>query len=36
VIRFTGVVSPSTQDSVRIELNTRTRRSLDENGIALA
>jgi len=36
VIRLTGVVLPSAQDSVRIELNTRVRQALEKNGIALA
>lgn len=35
-IRLTGVVSPSTQDSVRIELNTRVRSALADSGILLA
>ncbi len=36
VIRLTGVVSPSAQDSVRIELNTRAREALSKNEISLA
>jgi small-conductance mechanosensitive channel len=36
VLRLTGAVSPSSQDSIRLELNARVRRALDKNGIALA
>lgn len=36
VIRLTGAVSPSAQDSIRMELNARVRQALEKNGIALA
>lgn len=35
-IRLTGAVSPSSQDSIRMELNARVRQALEKNGIALA
>jgi len=36
VIRLTGAVSPSSQDSIRMELNTRVRQALEKSGISLA
>lgn len=36
VVRLSGAVSPQSQEMVRIEMNTRAKRALEENGIALA
>lgn len=36
VLRLAGAVSARSQDSIRMELNARVRRALDENGTALA
>jgi len=36
VIRLTGAVSPSSQESIRMELNARVRQALEKNGITLA